>query len=141
MIIEFIFSSLTALLHLYTIFLFFLFLRINLMHVNATGEWSCKSIEPNGKYNGSRLNDSIDCGMQDIPWKKNSYNTIVSPFQYSFACDQMSFSSKNYIVRFKSLQVIAILINFTLIKFKILFFSNCVGIFFISSFVCYSFNQ
>ena len=79
---------------------------MNLIHVNTTGEWACKSIQPSGEYNGTTLNTApIDCGMHDLPWKMNSYNTIVSPQKYSFACHKMVFSNENFTVKFESLQV------------------------------------
>ena len=74
--------------------------------MNSTGEWACKSIQPSGTFNGSKLDtNAIDCGIYAVPWLMNSYNTIVSPKKYSFACKNMIFSNGDYKVTFESLQV------------------------------------
>lgn len=78
---------------------------MNLEDVNSTGEWACNTIIVKGTFEGADVDETMKCGLYGIPWMENSYNNIISPTQYSFACNQMQFSGKNYTVQFNGLQV------------------------------------
>ena len=78
---------------------------MKLVPSNGTGEWMCDSIEANGDISGASIDSTFSCGNHKVPWLATTENTIVSPNQYSFACNDMVFTDGNYTVMFNGLQV------------------------------------
>jgi len=97
---------------------------IMLQSQNNTGlEWACQRIDV-------ELKDteivSFDCGMQNVSWRMNSYNTIISPIQYSFVCNSMMFKNNKTSLYITGLQIQTIS-NSTESTFKDAY--NCEGFF------------
>lgn len=83
---------------------------MNLTRNDATLEWGCESIVATGTYNGSSVDATFDCGevSSDPKHISTELNTIVAPFQYSFACYKIQLTSSpnnTYVLELDDLQV------------------------------------